>query len=185
MDKINHWNEELNLLTEIVEKSGLEKTIKWGAPVYTHKGKNIISFGGFKNHFALWFYNGVFLKDPYKVLVSAQERTKALRQWRFHSIDEIDEKIILEYIEESVENSEKGKEIKPEKFKSVPVPELLLNELNSNEKLKSSFEKLTPGKQKEYNLYIEEAKQEKTKLARIEKIKPLILNDLGLNDKYK
>ncbi|HLV46816.1 MAG TPA: DUF1801 domain-containing protein, partial [Flavobacterium sp.] len=111
MDKINHWNEELNLLTEIVEKSGLVKTIKWGAPVYTYKGKNIISFGGFKNYFALWFYNDVFLKDPYKVLVSAQARTKALRQWRFHSIDEIDEKIILEYIVESIKNSEEGKEI--------------------------------------------------------------------------
>src|SRR5690606_23858025 len=109
----------------------------------------------------------------------------ALRQCRLYSIDEIDEKIILEYIAESIKNSEEGKEIKAEKFKSVPVPELLLNELNSNEKLKSYFEKLTPGKQKEYNLYIGEAKQEKTKLTRIEKIKPLILNGLGLNDKYK
>src|SRR5690606_39599904 len=70
----------------------------WSSDVCSSDLKNIISFGGFKNHFALWFYNGVFLKDPYKVLVSAQERTKALRQWRFHSMDEIDEKIILEYI---------------------------------------------------------------------------------------
>lgn len=44
---------------------------------------------------------------------------------------------------------------------------------------------LTKGKQREYNEYIEQAKQEKTKASRIEKIKPLILENKGLNDKYK
>ena len=186
MDKINQWSEELNCLTEILDKSGLEVVVKWGAPVYTLNGKNIVACGGFKNHFALWFYNGVFLKDPYKVLSSGTEgKTKALRQWRFSSMDEIDEKKITEYIKESVENAKAGKELKPAKFKAVAIPELLENKLNSDAEFKSAFEKLTPGKQKEYNLYIEEAKQEKTKLARIEKIKPMILNGIGLYDKYK
>lgn len=186
MDKINHWNRELKRLSEIIKNTNLIETTKWGGPVYTHKGKNIVSFGGFKNYFTLWFYNGVFLKDPYKVMVNAQDgKTKALRQWRFTSMDEIDENKILEYIREAIENSEKGIEIKPEKFKAVAIPELLQNELNSDIKLKSAFEKLTPGKQKEYNLYIEEAKQEKTRISRIEKIKPLILKGTGLNDKYK
>jgi len=186
MDKINHWNDELERLTEIVEKTNLVRTIKWGAPVYTHNGKNIVSFGGFKNYFTLWFYNGVFMKDPYKVLINAQEgKTKALRQWRFNSMDEIDENKILDYINEAIKNSEEGKQIRPEKFKAVPVPELLQKELDCDKKLNSAFEKLTPGKQKEYNLYIDEAKQEKTKLSRMEKIKPLILNGFGLNDKYK
>lgn len=186
MDKVNQWGEELNRLNEILDKSGLEVAIKWGAPIYTLNGKNIVACGGFKNHFALWFYNGVFLKDPYKVLSSGTEgKTKALRQWRFTSKDEIDEKKITEYINESIENAKAGKEMKPEKFKAVAIPELLQNELNSNPQLKSAFENLTPGKQKEYNLYIDEAKQEKTKLTRIEKIKPMILEGVGLHDKYK
>ncbi|WP_236458895.1 MULTISPECIES: YdeI/OmpD-associated family protein [Flavobacterium] len=33
--------------------------------------------------------------------------------------------------------------------------------------------------------YIETAKQEKTKLSRLEKIKPMIMKNIGLNDKYK
>jgi len=186
MDKINHWEKELNWLTEIIERTNLVKTIKWGSPVYTHNSKNIVSFGGFKNYFALWFYNGVFLKDPYKVLINAQEgKTKALRQWRFASMGEIDEKKILQYVNEAIRNSEEGKEIKPGKFKAVAVPGLLQKELDSDQELNSAFEKLTPGKQKEYNLYIEEAKQEKTKNQRLEKIKPLILGGLGLNEKYK
>ena len=186
MDKINHWEEELNRLTEILDKSSLKVEVKWGAPIYTLNGKNIVACGGFKHHFALWFYNGVFLKDPYKVLSSGTEgKTKALRQWRFTSMDKIDEKKITEYLNESIANAKAGKEMKPEKFKAVAVPELLQNEFNSKPELKKAFEKLSPGKQKEYNLYIEEAKQEKTKITRIEKISPMILQGVGLNDKYK
>jgi uncharacterized protein YdeI (YjbR/CyaY-like superfamily) len=33
--------------------------------------------------------------------------------------------------------------------------------------------------------YINEAKQEKTKANRLEKIKPMILSNIGLNDKYR
>lgn len=40
-------------------------------------------------------------------------------------------------------------------------------------------------RQKEFSLYIEEAKQEKTKHSRLEKIIPLIFKGVGLNDKYK
>ncbi len=186
MDKVNHWNEELNRLTEILDKMGLEVAIKWGSPVYTLNGKNIVSFGGFKHHFAIWFYNGVFLKDPYKVLTSGTEgKTKALRQWRFHSIDEIDEKKITEYLKESIQNAKAGKDMKPEKFTAVSIPEILQNELNEDSVFKKAFEKLTPGKQKEYNLYLQEAKQEKTKISRLEKIKPMILEGISLNDKYK
>jgi uncharacterized protein YdeI (YjbR/CyaY-like superfamily) len=44
---------------------------------------------------------------------------------------------------------------------------------------------LSPGKQRDYCEHIELAKQEKTKLARIEKIKPMLLKGIGLYDKYK
>ena len=78
-----------------------------------------------------------------------------------------------------------GKELKPEKSKEKEVNELLKEALNLNDILFTSFNTLTKGKQKEYIEYIEEAKQEKTKLARIEKIKPMILEGKGLNDKYR
>jgi len=57
--------------------------------------------------------------------------------------------------------------------------------LKKDKSLKANFEKLTPGKQKEYIVYINEAKQEATKLSRLGKIKPMILQGVGLNDKYK
>jgi uncharacterized protein YdeI (YjbR/CyaY-like superfamily) len=101
-NKVNHWATELEILQVIISKTNLVETIKWGMPVYTYNGKNIVGITGFKNHFAIWFYKGVDLKDNGKVLVNAQEGiTKSLRQWRFTSKSEINEKLILEYIEEA------------------------------------------------------------------------------------
>jgi uncharacterized protein YdeI (YjbR/CyaY-like superfamily) len=188
MDEKNSikWTEELTLLAEIIQKAPLEKTIKWGAEVYTFQGKNVISYAGFKNYFALWFYNGVFLKDPNNVLMNAQKgKTKSLRQWRFTSINEIDEKVILDYIAEAIEVEEKGLKIKTEKFKAIPPPQLLLEKFDKVDNLKSAFENLSPGKKKEYIVYINEAKQLTTKKRRLEKIIPMILNGIGLNDKYR
>ena len=186
MQNNKQWTEELENLASIINKLPLEKTIKWGAEVFTYNGKNVVSYGGFKNYFMLWFFNGVFLEDKYKVLINAQEgKTKSLRQWRFTSITEIDENKITEYINEAIEIEKKGLKISPEKFVEIPVSELLEKEFKKDKNLKSAFGKLTPGKQKEYIVYINEAKQEATKLKRLEKIKPMILQGIGLNDKYK
>ena len=181
-----NWSEANDILEQIVNETELVKDFKWGGDVYTLNGKNILAFSGFKNHFALWFYNGVFLEDKYKVLMNAnEEKTKALRQWRFTSAAEIDVTKVKEYIVEAIQLSKDGKELKPEKSKEKEVNELLKEALNLNDILFTSFNTLTKGKQKEYIEYIEEAKQEKTKLARIEKIKPMILEGKGLNDKYR
>jgi uncharacterized protein YdeI (YjbR/CyaY-like superfamily) len=180
------WQEEIGMLKSIIRKAGLGETIKWGAEVYTHNGKNVVSCGGFKNYFTIWFYNGVFLKDEHKVLINAQEgKTKALRQWRFTSKDEIDENLILKYIYEAIKNEEEGKVWKPEKSKPVEIPELILNALNKEKKLKIAFQNLNAYKQKEYIEHINSAKREETKLSRLEKIKPMILAGIGINNKYK
>lgn len=186
MQDTDKWLEELELIASIVDKAPLEKTRKWGADVYTYNGKNVVSYGGFKNFFSLWFYNGVFLEDPYQVLIAASEgKTKSLRQWRFTSKEEIDEQKILKYIREAIEVEKKGWKIKPEKFTPVSMPQLLADALKEDRDLQIQFDELTPGRQKEYMLYIDEAKQETTKLKRLEKIKPMILKGNGLNDHYK
>lgn len=169
MQNNNQWTEELEIVVSIINKLPLEKTIKWGAEVFTYNGKNVVSYGGFKNHFTIWFFNGVFLEDKYNVLVNAQEgKTKSARQWRLTSKAEIDEKKISEYIYEAIEIEKKGLKISPEKFVTIPVAEILENEFKNDKNLKSAFEKLTPGKQKEYIVYLNEAKQEATKLKRFD-----------------
>src|SRR5690606_32145443 len=120
------WAEELAALKSIIEKTNLIPIIKWGWDIYTHKGRNVVSYGGFKNFFSLWFYDGVFLKDPHKVLHAASEgKTKALRQWRFTSMDEINEKAILAYIQEAIKNVEEGNVWTPEKAGRIEIPEVM------------------------------------------------------------
>ena len=184
-NKVNQWEEELLFLKSIIDKTELEETIKWGGPIYVYNKKNVIGIGGFKNYFAIWFLNGVFLKDEKKRLINAQEdKTKSMRQWRFTSKGDVNEKEVLEYILEAIENEKQGKIIKPSKKEAI-VSELLQKEMDQNPALNEAFQKFSPYKQYEFLEYIETAKQQKTKLARIEKVIPMILGNLGLNDKYR
>ena len=181
-----NWAEANEKIQEVVNETELLKEFKWSGDIYTFNKKNVLAFSGFKNHFALWFHNGVFLKDQYKVLMNAnEEKTKALRQWRFNSADEIDVEKVREYVLEAIQLVKDGKEIKPQKSALKEVDGVLKETLNQNDKLFTSFKALTPGKQKEFIEYIDEAKQDKTKISRIEKIKPMILKGKGLNDKYR
>lgn len=184
-NKVNGWEEELLFLKSIIDKTELTETIKWGGPVYVYNKKNVIGIGGFKDYFTIWFFNGVFLKDEKKNLINAQEDvTKSLRQWRFTSKDQVNEKEVLEYIYEAIENEKQGKIIKPSKKEAI-VSELLNIEMTKNPALAEAFQKFSPYKQYEFLEYIETAKQEKTKITRIEKVIPMILDNVGLNDKYR
>lgn len=182
---LKHYLEELIHLRKIILNTELEETIKWGQPTYTINGKNVVGMGAHKSYFGLWFYNGSFLTDPNKVLINAQEgKTKGLRQLRFQSSDEIDNQVVMQLLLEAIDNQKQGKEIKPEK-KKLEIPDELKEALSKQTELSKAFDSLTPGKQKEYAQYIIEAKREETRLKRLEKITPMILKGVGLNDKYK
>lgn len=184
-DKVNQWAEELGLLRAIIQKTELVETKKWGGEIYTLNNKNVLGIGGFKNYFGVWFMNGVFLKDEAKVLVNANEGvTRGLRQWRFTSASEINEQLLLQYIEEAIGNEKAGLSIKPEK-KAAMHCSFFAVQLEQDRDLSTAFEQFTPYKQKEFWEYMATAKQEKTKITRFDKIKSLILEQRGLNDKYR
>ncbi len=174
------------ILRELANKTALEENLKWGSPVYTIDNKNVLGIMAFKNFFGVWFFNGVFLSDPKKVLRNAQEgKTKAMRHWNFENEDEIDTAGVLAYMQEAIENQKKGLSVKPEQKKKTQIPELLQEALSKNNELKRRFEAFAPYKQREFCEHISEAKQEKTKLSRLEKILPMISDGVSLNDKYR
>ena len=184
--KHSNWKSELLMLQDIVAKTELQESIKWGAPVYTIDNKNVVGFAAFKSYVGIWFFQGVFLNDAEGLLVNASEgKTKALRQWRFTTINEMNADLILTYVNEAIQNQKLGKEIKPESSKNFKVPAELEDALNSDSSLKKAFNNLSFGKQKEYANSIAEAKQAATKIKRIDKITPLISAGSGLHDKYK
>ena len=182
-----NFSDALTLLRDIMLSTELEETLKWSSPVYTIDGKNVVGLGAFKHHFGIWFYNGVFLKDEHELLTNAQEgKTKALRQMKFNTIEAIDKNIVLQYVKEAIANQKSGKEVKPDRSKKdTVIPVELQAKLDIDSDLKSAFEALTPHKQREYCEHIASAKREATKQNRLEKIIPMILKGIGLNDKYK
>lgn len=185
LKKHEQWQNFLEPARDVLHSTELEETVKWGVPTYTLDGKNILSLAGFKNHCAIWFHNGVFLKDKDKKLMNAQEgTTKGQRQWRFVVGDKFPKRLVKSYVLEAMDNARSGKTIKPEK-KALTIPDELQTALDKSKKLQKAFTALTPGKQKEYADHIGSAKQEKTRLSRLDKATPQILQGLGLYDKYK
>ncbi|MEP0132230.1 MAG: DUF1801 domain-containing protein [Eudoraea sp.] len=184
--KNQKYKEGISHLRAIALKTQLVETLKWGSPVYTIDNKNVLGILAFKNHFGIWFFNGVFLSDPKGVLVNAQEgKTKSMRHWKFSSVNDIDEAGVLEYINEAIAIQKKGLAIKQSRKTEIILPKLLLDALSENTRLNEQFNALTPYKQRDYCEYITEAKQQKTKESRLEKIIPMISAGQGLNDKYK
>lgn len=173
-------------LRELLKSTELAETVKWGSPVYTINGKNVVGIGAFKSYAGIWFYQGALLKDEAGVLVNAQEgTTKALRQWRFSSADEIDDKLVLKYVNEAIENQKKGREIKADRKKPIVVPKELKDAFLENKKLETAFNQMTPGCKREYADYVSGAKKKDTRIRRVQKVTPMILKNIGLNDRYR
>ena len=187
IEKHESYGEALTLLRRIMNSTEMEEILKWSIPTYTINGKNVCGIGAFKNHFGIWFFNGVFLKDEHKLLRNAQEgKTKAMRQMIFTSIDDINKDLVLLYVKEAIANQKAGKMVKPDRSKKETIiPEALENELKNNPDLRIAFEGISPYKQREYCDHIATAKREATVVSRLDKIKPMILSGAGLHDKYK
>lgn len=175
----------LELLRSIALSTGMEEGVKWSAPIYMVKGKNVMGLLAFNEYIGIWFHQGCFLKDEANVLINAQEGvTKALRQWRFSTDAEIDPDLVKAYILEAIENELAGKRLKPEK-KSIEMPKELTEALKADPDLNTHFHNFTEYKRKEFAEYIGSAKREATRVSRLQKCIPMIMEGVGLNDKYR
>lgn len=184
----NHpnWGKELKILRDFLSSYPFEETIKWGSPVYTYKGKNIVGMAGFKNHYALWFFQGGELMNNTDLFQNAKEsKTQTLRQIRFTEKTAIDTSALSPYIEEAIKLAEENVPVTPKKVQKVIISPEFLTLFKADPDLEKAFAALSSGKQREYITYITEAKREETKQKRLEKILPLITEGKGLNDKYK
>lgn len=121
ISKMKPWVNEVTLLREIVLSTGFEETIKWGGPTYVDDGKNVLGIGAFKKYATIWLYHGVFLSDPKKVLINAQEGiTKGLRQWRFTSIEEINPALVKNISKRPSNSSKKERKSNLKRKKQFP-----------------------------------------------------------------
>ena len=53
----DQWGDALQQLRKIILTTGLIEVIKWGFPVYTLNGKNVVGLGSFKSYVGIWFFS--------------------------------------------------------------------------------------------------------------------------------
>ena len=184
LNNAKRWQEEFEQLRMILLDCGLTEEFKWGKPCYTFAGSNIVLIHGFKAYSALLFFKGALLSDAAGILIAQTKNTQATRQIRFTDIDEIVEMehILKAYINQAIEVEKAGLEVDYKKTTEFIIPEEFQKKLNENPALKTAFEALTPGRQRGYILHFSAPKQSKTRVARVEKWLPHILEGKGLND---
>ncbi len=178
------WKKEFEKLRQLILDCGLTEELKWGQPCYTADGKNVVLIHGFKEYCAILFHKGALLKDPRGVLIQQTPNVQAARQIRFKSVKDVAklEKTLKAYVREAVEVERSGRKIELKKTSDYTMPEELRARLDGDRALKAAFAALTPGRQRGYIFYFSQAKQAKTREARIDKCAPRIRKGLGLLD---
>jgi uncharacterized protein YdeI (YjbR/CyaY-like superfamily) len=182
--KAKKWQEELKKLRIIILDCGLVEELKWGVPCYTFQNNNLVLIHVFKEYCAILFFKGALLDDVKGILVQQTKNTQATRQIRFTNAREIVEleAIVKAYVYEAIEVEKAGLKVSFKKTTELEFPEEFQNYLDEIPELKTAFEALTPGRQKGYILYFSAAKQSKTRVSRVEKSMPQILEGKGLDD---
>ncbi|TNF48704.1 MAG: hypothetical protein EP305_04740 [Bacteroidetes bacterium] len=178
------WSKELFLLQEILLECGLSEEFKWRQPCYLYGTANVCILGSFKEFCSLAFFKGALLNDAEQLMVSPGVNTVSVKMFKFRSSDEINKlrDLIKTTVFEAIEIEKAGLKVEKDQNNKPSIPEELSAKMEKDPVLKSAFESLTPGRQRAYLMFFEEAKQSKTKEARIEKYIPRILKGKGMND---
>ncbi len=183
VERSEQWSAEITALRPILTGCGLTEEIKWAKPCYTHDGHNIVIVQEMKAFLALMFFKGALLADPHGLLEDQGPNSRSARRIRITSINDVVRLAdpIADYVRNAVDVERSGQQIAP-----APEPELvdeLRQRLDGDPELRAAFEALTPGRQREYNLYVSAAKQPATRVSRVEKHVERIRGGKGLRDR--
>jgi uncharacterized protein YdeI (YjbR/CyaY-like superfamily) len=183
IERSEKWSDEMTALRPVLLGCGLTEEIKWGKPCYSHEGKNIVIVQEMKEFLALMFFKGALLDDAEGVLEEQGPNSRSARRIRFSSVQDVTRlaDTVEAYVGEAIDVEEEGREV-------GPAPELvyvreLQERLDDDPAFRAAFESLTPGRRREYNLHFSNAKQAKTREARVQRHTQRILNGKGLRDR--
>ena len=181
--KVHPWVDVLSELRTLIKAFPFNEEIKWGVPVYTINGKNVVSISALKGHCVLSFFDGYLLKDEANILERAGENSRIGRLIRFESVEQIHALTpqLKAYIQQAIELY-KSKKIPPPPPVELDFPIEFVRALEQDPSLFHAFSSLTPGRKRGYSLYFLSAKRSETIQKRIDTCIPLILAGKGLQD---
>src|SRR5215510_2303331 len=108
------WKAEIAEMRRVLAGFAMNEECKWGKPTYTVDGKNIVIMQGFKEYFALGFFQGALLKDSKKLLVQLGQ-VHAGRVMKFTGAKDIKARAatIKAYVREAIAVEKAGVRLKP------------------------------------------------------------------------
>ena len=179
------WRAEFEALRTVLLRAGLEEEFKWYKPCYTHEGSNVVIFQPFKELCALLFFKGALLQDPDGALKEQGENTRSALRLEFRSVADVRaaKRTIAALVQDAIRVEQAGLSV-PERAPEDegPHPQELGTLLNADAALRDAWERLTPGRRRGWLLHFNGAKQSKTRVARIERATPRILEGFGMHD---
>jgi uncharacterized protein YdeI (YjbR/CyaY-like superfamily) len=187
LNGLDNWQKEAMHLREIMLDCGLDEEFKWSLPVYAYQGGNIVAVNPLKNCIAIGFFKGALLQDSHSIFDKPGDNLQAVRIIRFTSLRAITkiEATLKAYIYEAIEIQRAGLKVPMKKTSDYPVPPEFQKRLDKSAKLRKAFEALTPGRQRGFLIHFADAKQSKTREARIDKCLPLIMAGKGLHEDWR
>ena len=181
----------LNHLRELIHSTcpDVEEKTKWSMPFFDYKGEMMCHFAAFKGHCAFGFWKGSIMKDPV-LRETAQSETAMGHLGRITSLKDLpSDKKIAGWIKEAMILNDNGiklpSRIKPAATKEITTPDYFTKAITKNKKAKQMFDAFSPGKKKEYIVWLTEAKTEDTRNKRMATAIEWIAEGKGRNWKYE
>lgn len=181
-------------LQETIHKAcpEVEEAIKWSFPHFLYKGKILCNMAAFKEHCAFGFWYARSMKDPNKIFLPGKEHSGSSmgHLGKIKTVEDLpSEKILIKYIKEAMALIDAGivlpSKTQEKRLDPTPVPSVIQKILNKNLTAKTFFNTLSPSQQKEYILWILEAKQESTQERRLLQMVQMLSEGKTRNWKYE
>jgi uncharacterized protein YdeI (YjbR/CyaY-like superfamily) len=159
----------LKHLRKIVHEAcpNVQEALKWSRPHFIYKGM-LCGMSAFKAHCAFGFWKGSLI-----VAQGENKNSSAMGQFgRLTSLKDLpSKKQIASYIRTAMKLNDAGVKtttrVKRTPRKALPVPADLAAALKRNKAARATFDKFSPSNQREYIVWIVEAKAEDTRKRRL------------------
>ena len=162
----------------------LEETMKWSMPHFDYKGEMMVGMCAFKAHCGFGFWKASLL------FPTTDKSPEAIGQFgRITTLKDLpsDAKIV-KLVQAAAKLNAEGVKVarpKPRPRPTLPVPPDLAKALAKSAKAKAAFAAFSPSHRREYIAWIEDAKREETRVARIEKTVAQCAEGKSLHWKYE
>ena len=159
----------------------VEEGMKWSMPFFMIEGNNLANMAAFKQHAAFGFWKDI-------ALPKAGEAMGHLG--RITALDDLpDEEELVILIQQAAERLRAGRSApakpRPGPAKVPPLPEDLALALTANAAAQATYDNFSPSNQREYILWVTEAKREATRARRIETAVAWMAEGKDRNWKYR